>query len=720
MKYFMCWIIMFAGTSAALAQNEFKAIVKDQHSGELLPGVVVTVDGTGLGAAADENGLVHLKNIPDGDRILVFSLVGYEKHEQEFSFPMDSEIPVTILLAPDEEELEEIVVSTTRGSRSIADEPTRIEAIAAEELDEKSNMKPGDIRMLLFESTGIQTQQNSATSANTSIRIQGLEGRHTQILKDGFPLYAGLSSGLSIMQIPPLDLNQVEVIKGSASTLYGGGAISGIINLISKRPSEKPELTFHANVTSASGLDLSGFYARQFEGLGMTVFAASNASNAYDPAGIGLSAIPEFRRYTLNPRVFYNVSNDLAIDVGVNASFEDRLGGDMKYINGTGDSTHSYFEKNRTDRVSTQLGVDYKLGDQSNLRLKNSFSHFGRLLETPSSKLDGTQLSSVTEVAFVGGPPTLEWIVGTNLWTDDFSEATTGIPRDYEHRVYGGFVQNTWQPNDWLALESGLRTDVSSSEDVFVLPRVSALFMISRDVTSRVGGGLGYAIPTIFTGEAEELQFENILPIDESIVEPERSLGGNADINFRSTLFAAISLSMNVMLFYTRLDDPLELVPSGSAMQYVNADGHIDTHGSETNVKLGYEDFKLFLGHTFTSTRGHFGGTNTDAPLTPRHKFNSVLIYEVERTWRIGLEAYYFDTQLLRDGTTGQSYWICGFMAERIWGSFSLFINFENLLDSRQTRFDTIYTGTITNPQFRDIYAPVDGFVMNGGVKIRL
>jgi outer membrane receptor for ferrienterochelin and colicins len=115
--------------------------------------------------------------------------------------------------------LDEIVISSTRSSRTIKDIPTRIEFIAGEELEEKGNMKAGDIRMLLSESTGIQTQQTSATSANASIRIQGLDGRYTQILKDGFPLFSGAASGLGLLQTPPLDLKQVEIIKGSSSTL---------------------------------------------------------------------------------------------------------------------------------------------------------------------------------------------------------------------------------------------------------------------------------------------------------------------------------------------------------------------------------------------------------------------------------------------------------------------------------------------------------------------
>jgi iron complex outermembrane receptor protein len=95
-------------------------------------------------------------------------------------------------------------------------------------------------------------------------------------------------------------------------------------------------------------------------------------------------------------------------------------------------------------------------------------------------------------------------------------------------------------------------------------------------------------------------------------------------------------------------------------------------------------------------------------------------MYEIEDKLKIGLEAYYFSPQLLNDGTTGKSYWTTGLMAEKLWERFSLFINFENLTDTRQTKFGSIYTGSITNPVFKDIYAPLDGFVMNGGIKLKL
>ena len=99
---------------------------------------------------------------------------------------------------------------------------------------------------------------------------------------------------------------------------------------------------------------------------------------------------------------------------------------------------------------------------------------------------------------------------------------------------------------------------------------------------------------------------------------------------------------------------------------------------------------------------------------------NNVLVYEKEDKFKLGLEAYYVSKQQLNDGGAGKPYWIAGFMAEKLWEHISLFVNLENFTDTRQTKWDTIFTGTINNPVFRDIYAPVEGFVLNGGFKLKL
>lgn len=705
------------------AQNTFKAVIKDSEKKEPLMGVTAQVTGTTIATISDENGQIILTGIANGLQEIQFSYIGFAQRTDSFNFPLEDTAPIEILLYEQSEDLEEIVISSTRSTRTIQNIPTRIEFIGSEELDEKGNMKAGDIRMLLAESTGIHVQTTSPTSANASIRIQGLDGRYTQILKDGFPIYSGASSGLGLLQIPPLDLKQVEVIKGSTSTLYGGGAIAGLVNLISKTPTEERDLRFHLNGTSGRGLDINGFYGQKFKKIGTTIFASHNRNGAYDPAQIGLSAIPQFERYVLNPKLFVYFNDKTKMNFGINTTIENRLGGDMLYIKGKGDNTHQYFEENKTQRYSTQFVFDHTVNENSFVQIKNSVSYFNRNTAIPNYEFEGTQTATFTEASYTHSKEKSEWVTGVNIWTDNFKEKQmTAFPlRDYNQTTFGAFVQNSFKATDWLQLETGLRTDYVIDYGAVFLPRVSALFQIANGLTSRIGGGFGYKTPTIFTEESERIQYQNVMPIDDNTNKLEKSYGANADINYRTNIGDDWTFSINHLFFYTYLDNPLLLQNiATNTYQFINSSGYIHTKGTETNIKIGYDDFKLFLGYTFTDTRLIENGTNTENPLTPKHRINSVLMYEIEDKWKIGLEAYYFSPQKLNDGTTGKDYVICGFMAEKIWERFSLYINFENFLDTRQTRFDNIYTGTITNPVFKDIYAPLDGFVINGGIKFRL
>lgn len=725
-------LLLFAviGCAPLFAQNTFKAIIKDAESKETLPSVVVFIKELNISGSTDENGGIELNGIPNGSYILVFRFTEYQERSDTFNFPIQENQPVEILLQSEEsEDLDEVVISTTRSSRTIDDIPTRLEVISAEELDEKNNMKPGDVRMLLSESTGIQTQQTSATSANATIRIQGLDGRYTQLLKDGFPLYSGFSGGLGIMQIPPLDLKQVEVIKGSSSTLYGGGAIAGLINFISKTPTEKREISFLVNGTSALGLDVSGFYSQKFKRIGLTVFASRNSNQAYDPAKNGFSAIPEFQRYTFNPRLFFYLNERTTLNIGFNTSFENRLGGDMKYIKGKQDSLHTYFEKNETQRYATQLQFERKLKEESKLVFKNSVSFFDRKITIPSYQFGGKQVSSFSEFAYSSNKEKVDWVAGLNLWTDNFREPKPDSigSRAYQLTTIGAFAQNTYTPTEWFTLETGLRVDYVSPatndklKGMFILPKASLLFKINRHLTSRLGGGLGYKTPTMFTEQAENITFRNIVPLNISQSKAEQSFGGNFDVNYRTRIGEKVSFSINQLFFYTGLENPLVLtLRADNLYEFSNANGYIDSKGTETNMKIGYGIAKLFVGYTYTDTKRQYNNLSSAMPLTAKHRLNLILMIEKEDNFRIGLEGYYFSPQPLSDGTFGRNYWVCGLMAEKKWEHFSIYVNFENFLDVRQTRFGSIYSGSISNPTFKEIYAPIDGRVINAGIKIKL
>lgn len=714
---------LFLATLSCPAQNILKARLFDEETKEVLVGVSAQVKGTGIGASSDEKGILEIRNIPDGDQNIVFSYLGYRNSERSFTFPLHTESIIEINLEPDQTNLSEIVISATRSSRSIDDIPTRVETISAGELDERANMQPGNIKMLLTESTGIQTQQTSVTSANTSIRIQGLDGKYTQLLKDGFPIYSGFSSGLSVLQIPPLDLKRVEVIKGSASTLYGGGAIAGLINLVTKVPTDKREISFLANANQTKALDLSGYYSEKFKKWGVTVFTARNSQVAFDRNADGFSDIPEFTRYTFNPRLFY-YANETTISFGVNASYEDRKGGDMQVIAGLGDGAHTYFEINKSNRYATQFKLEKKFENKTVFSAKNSIGYFSRAIGLSDFNFSGNQKSSYSEISYLIPNEKSEWVTGANLWTDKFTQANPlTYPLNYQLNTLGVFAQNNFKPTEKIVLETGLRADYTNQHDLFVLPRISLMYKFTRKLTSRIGGGLGYKSPTLFSEEAESKSFRNIQPLDLSQVKAEKSIGGNFDINYKTALSDEVDISINQLFFYTALTDPLILstflLPNGNHPFY-NADGTLTSKGFETNVKINFNDLSAYIGYTYIDANRDFSQVNTFNPLTAKHRINANIMYEIEDKLRIAYELFYVGRQFLSDGEQTRDYWVMGLSIEKKFEHFSLFLNGENFLDSRQTKYQPIYTGTIQNPNFKEVYSPIDGFIFNGGFKILL
>ena len=631
-------------------------------------------------------------------------------------------LPLSATPIGDDHAIEEIVIISTRNPRSFEQQPTRIEVLGGEEVNEKANMKPGDIRMLLNEMTGIHVQQTSATSFNSSIRIHGLSGKYTQLLRDSMPLYGGFSSGLGLLQIAPLDLNQVEIIKGSNSTLYGGGAIAGLVNLITKKPQEEPETSLLFNATSSGGQDLSIFNSSQKNNIGRTIFGSYNRSDAYDPANNGYSAIPEFERWTLNPRIFIDKNNS-EFTIGFNAIKEDRIGGSMDYIEAR-DLDSAYFERIETDRFSTQF--EYKTKNQAgnDFVIRNSVNRYRQDLGIPSHSFSGTQVSSFTEAHLLGSTEAMDWVAGLNLWTENFDENKiinlSNI--DFDSRTFGAFAQGTFFfQNDW-SIESGIRIDSTSDYGNFFLPRISVLYTPTERTTLRIGGGLGYMEPTPFGADAEAIHYRGILPIDTNQLVAEESMGLNADLNHRFALNNEATLNFNLLVFYNKVNNPLRLVEvSSNQFAYNQPDDYLDTQGAELGLVWRWKDFKYFFGYTHADVKEHMPTSVKTSPLMPKNRMNNVFVFERENDFRVGLEAYYYGEQELNDGTMGRDFWIYGLMMEKVYEKgFSVFLNFENFSDTRQTRFGSIVSGTKLNPVFSDIYAPLDGFVVNGGIKIKL
>jgi len=709
-------LILCLSLQAQTSDIQIKVLTEAEN--EPLMGATVYFEALEKGAVTNFDGIAEFTEIPDGQHQIIISFLGFETFETTIQIPSNNEL--MFKLKEGGNQLDAVVLQSTRSTRTVRKIPTRIEFIGAEELGEKAIMNPTNISMVLRESTGIQMQQTSLSSGSTNIRIQGLDGRYTQLLRDGFPLYGGFSSGLSILQIPPLDLQQFEIIKGSSSTLYGGGAIAGLVNMVSKTPDEEPALDIMLTQTQALGSTANVFYSKRNEKFGVSLYGSGHYQKAYDPEDYGFSNLPKTTSISFNPKLFYYPSDKTTLWFGLNGTYDDRIGGDITKIENGEDGIHQYTEENNSKRLSSQLVYQTQLDSISSLEFKNSVSFFDRNLTVPDFNFDGKQTNTFTEITYNTASEKTDWIVGANLYTSNFDENDNApLQRDQKDVTFGAFANNIFDISDNWILETGLRADYNTDFGFFPLPRISLLYKNNSGFSSRIGGGLGYKIPDIFTEEAEYINFENVLAINKSTVDAERSYGVNFDLNYQTRLSDEIGFSINQLFYVTAINDGLLLNSTDNGLfQFENATDEIFSKGAETNIKFTYKDFRWFLNYALIDTKLNYLPGNPQKPLTAKHNAGSVLMYESEK-WRIGYETFYTGKQFLSNGTETTDFVTMGLLVMRNFKLGSVFVNFENFTDRRQSRFSPLVLPPHENPVFPEIYAPTDGFIFSVGLIIK-
>ena len=716
----LCAFLLTA--QAASAQGAFKLTIKDQETRQPVAGAKVSVKGTEISAVADSDGVARLTNVPDGEQTLEIFSVGYESKELNFTFPPPAGGDAVVFIKVTNE-FGEVTVTTTRTGREIDDVPTRVEAIDEEEVDEKMSMRPSNVSMVLNESTGIKVQQTSATSNTQSVRIQGLDGRYTQILKDGFPAFGGFSGSLSLLDILPLDLKQVEIIKGPAATFYGGGAIAGVVNFVSREPGDEPATSLIFNQTSAGGTDFSLFDSRKFGRLGYTLLGSVNYQREYDVDGDDFTELPRTNSLGLSPRLFFDLGGRTRLTVGNSTAYQNRRGGDVLVMRRGADGLHRYFEDNESLRNVTTLRLDHAFGGGRSLVARQSVAFFRREIEVPDYSFEGGQLDSYTDISYFHPVGKHALVFGFNAAHDRFREgrkSVAPVPRDESRTTLGGYVQDSFEVTGRLSLEAGFRLDRVRHYGAFPLPRLSALYRFTDRLSSRFTIGFGYKAPSIFTEEAETLLFRGVLPVGNSL-RAERSRGGTFDVNYRGAVGGGkLSYALNQMFFYTQIVDPLVLLPAaGGSFGFANAARPVRSAGFETNLRASYGVVKLFAGYTFTSAKAGYLAGDPTLPLTPKSRINSALLFEREADFKAGFEAYYTGGQFLTDRTRARPYWVLGLFGEKSFGGYSLFFNAENITDTRQSRFGTVVFPPHQNPSFAEIYTHTEGRVFNGGLKVK-
>ncbi|MBS1624154.1 MAG: TonB-dependent receptor plug domain-containing protein [Bacteroidetes bacterium] len=719
MRYILLMAICLA-SATGYAQSPLTVRVRDVVTHEVLEGAAVTVDS--LTGMTDSSGLIQFPSVAAGMHEIHVSMVGYFKKKMTVYAPRPAGDTATIGLSTSQEEMDEVVVVSTRTQQKVDDLPTRVEVIGQDEVEERSTDKPSDISHAVKEQPGVQIQRTSASSGTFNIRLQGLRGKYVQILKDGFPLFGGLSQNLSIAQIPPMDLKQIEIIKGPASTLYGGDAIAGVINLIAKEPSETPEFNVLYNVENTRSQDAAAYASQKVKWFGYSLITQFRDQRAFDWDHDHFSDVPQLRRWSISPQLYFDLTRKAKLQIGFNYAWEKRRGGAMQAIAGQQDSTYDYLENNLSYRYGSNFRFQYDLGDKGNIVVRNSINYFDRQLTIFDYGFGGRQFSTVSEAHYHRHIGKHDIVVGMDFKTDGFHENDTAtVRRDYYYMTGGLFVQEEFKVTKTTTLEGGLRLDYNQKRGPLVLPHFAWKQQWNEIFRTRFNFGMGYKLPTVFQDESEEANYRHVLPIGDS-VRAEISAGGTFDLAVKPALKNGWSFEFNELFFFTRILHPLVADTTGVHLSFHNGNGYIQAAGMETSFKLGYRGASLFFTYTLQDQNQKINDVRSISPLTSKHIVSILASYTWRNRFMLGLDAYYYSSQYLSDGTATHPIWEMGMNAQVIFRWFNVFVNFENILNIRQTSYGPVVFAdpTFHTPRFNEVYAPLEGRVLNVGFKVKL
>jgi outer membrane receptor for ferrienterochelin and colicins len=617
-----------------------------------------------------------------------------------------------VIVALETLEEEVTVIASTRTERRIEDQPMRVEVLVREEIEEKMLMTPGDIVMMLNEMGGMRVQATSPSLGAASVRIQGMRGRYTRFLSDGLPLFGEQPGGLGLLQIPPMDLGQVEVIKGVASALYGAGAMGGVVNLISRRPGKTPVREALVNRSTRGATDavlwLSSPLSTRWAG---SLLAGGHWQEQTDVNGEGWSDLPGYSRAVVRPRLFWDGGSGRSFFATAGATWEDRTGGTQSgsVLAVTGEPYREALDTARFDVGAlgqTLIRGRYVMTARAAAARQHHDHAFGETRERDRHD------TAFGEIAMRGTAGRHTWVGGIAIEHDGY--APDDVPRfAYSFTAPGVFAQDDIDLRKWLAISVSARADFHNEYGAFFSPRVSALARSGR-WTTRVSVGRGFFPSTPLTEETEAAGLSRL-----TLAAPLRAeRGTSASLDVTRTLgFASITGT----LFGSRISDPVEVDRESYTLG--NLDEATTNLGTELLATVRRAPFALTGTYSYVRSRETADGGRLDVPLTPRHSAGLVAMAESEGAGRVGVEVYFTGRQRLDVNPFRQEsepYVIVGLLAERRFGTLRIFVNGENLTGVRQTRHDPLLRPTRASDGrwTVDAWAPLDGRTINGGVRV--
>jgi outer membrane receptor for ferrienterochelin and colicins len=629
----LCLIIILTSANKLLAhENAIHGNIQSQE-GKPVAGATIRIDGTMLGTIADRDGNYFLGRIPKGEHTVIVTAVGFKKASVEITMPLDPDRDIDFELEVSSVVSGDVVVTATRSDKIYEDVPIKISVVDDKIFESTQSVALRDgIRF----QPGLRVEANCQNCGFSQVRLNGLEGRYSQILIDSRPVFSSLQSLYGLDHIPAEMIDRVEVVRGGGSALFGGNAIAGVVNIITKRPHDD---NFNADYShffmdgrvSEQNFGLNSSSVSTNQDAGVFLFGNYRERGHMDMNGDGFSEVSYIRCHSIGANAFYEPTPYSRLNFTFNTISEFRRGGDSierppHEVLMAEDITHSVYGGGLT--YEQYLGSkDNKLSlyGSVNFTDKDNYTGVGR-------DPDGYGYTN-SDIFVTGGQFSRNFdnfIYGSSVVTAGFEyqreevenvASGYGIELNQSVDLAGFYLQSDWSVTTKLSFLAGIRLDKRNFIDNTIInPRATMMYRPMESLTFRGTFTTGYRAPQAYDDDLHaELRggTRHLVVLDENLSE-ERSMGYSLSGDYILEIGVA-PLSLSVEYFDNVLTDV-----------FVNEDGGFDEFGNKVFIKQNGSGARV-NGITGEAAFRLLSGINANASVTYQES-----LYDEQVTWSEG------------------------------------------------------------------------------------
>ncbi len=568
---------------------------------------IVLVPEISKSTESDESGNFEITQIPSGSYHVEVYAEGYMDYSSDPFVLKQSKLSYEVILI--KKITREIVVTATRTPKLYAETPVKTEVITLKDIEKKA---AANLAEALSQTTGVRVENNCQNCNFTQIRINGMEGKYTQILIDSSPVVSAMTGVYGLEQIPAEMLERVEIVKGGGSALYGGNAVAGVINILTKEPQKnRTTLKLHQESTSGKPFTNFGFHSSLVSKDINTKAFLFGTYQKREPVDLNEDGFSELgtisnTSFGLN---FYNYFSEIKgeLKLGFFRIFEERRGGDLFDKPPHEANTAEWI---KTDQVGLSSEWNHSLSKKIHYNLSFSLVDAKRNTYYGSHKDPNAYGNTKNPLLFLNCQ--LNYQIGSHVFSlgaqhkrDKIKDEATGYNRIIEdvYHESGFFIQDDFKISKVFSLLTGVRLNKHSALDKSIItPRLSILFNITKDLAFRTSFSTGFRAPQVFDEDLHITQVggEGMILTNSPDLNVEKSFSISSGLDYGKQIKRNL-IQLSLEAFYTQLTDTFILHEVG---RIENARILERINGSGSKVYGFSFDFGLVLGPRFSLASG--------------------------------------------------------------------------------------------------------------------